>query len=161
MKTRRLTCFVVLSLGFSAPHPADGAINSWTKPTSGYWEEQASWSLGVLPDATQSVMFTNAGWKALAIGANTAQNFPQSMQIQDLQIASPVDSFNVLLMNFSGFQVPLQTTSLGIGTNCAIVVQGSVLEVTNTGTTGDIYLGGTISQGDYSLVKVHGGIGIR
>src|SRR5438477_13089570 len=65
--------------------PAFADVNSWTKPTSGYWEEQPNWSLGVLPDSTQSVMFTNAGWKALAISANTAQNFPQSMQIQDLQ----------------------------------------------------------------------------
>src|SRR5437762_2774968 len=89
-------------------------INAWTKPTSGYWEEQASWSLEMPPDATQSIMFTNAGWKALAIGANTAQQFPQSMQIQDLQITSPANSYNTLLMNFSGFEVPLQTTALSI-----------------------------------------------
>src|SRR5438132_11500410 len=100
---------ILLVPGLVSIAPAQ-VVNSWTKPTSGYWEEQAYWSLGVLPNATQSVMFTNAGWKALAIGANTVQNFPQSMQIQDLQIASPVDSHNVFLMNFSGFQVPLQTT---------------------------------------------------
>src|SRR2546430_14243531 len=64
-----------------APHAfgqTSATENSWTKPSSGYWEEQAYWSLGVLPDATQSVLFTNAGWKALAIGAQTSQNFPQS-----------------------------------------------------------------------------------
>src|SRR4051794_25284592 len=84
-------------------------INSWTKPGSGSWEEQASWSLGVLPDATQSVVFTNAGWKALAIGFGTAQNFPQSMSVHSLQLGAPVDSYNTLLMNFSGFVRPLQT----------------------------------------------------
>src|SRR5207247_1791701 len=110
----------------------------------------------MLPDATQSIMFTNAGWKALALGANTVQNFPQSMQIQGLAITAPVDSYNTLLMNFCGFEQPLQTTSVAIGTNCAVVVQGSVLEVTNTETTGDISLGGTFNQGDYSFVKVHG-----
>src|SRR5882757_9878691 len=117
MKTRRLTCFVVLSLGFSAPHPADGAVNEWTKPTSGYWEEQAFWSLGVLPDATQSVLFTNAGWKALAIGTNAAQNFPQSMHVASLRVGAPVDSYNTLLMNFAGFERPLQTESLIIESN--------------------------------------------
>src|SRR5437660_1391135 len=103
-------------------------VNSWTKPSSGAWEEQAYWLLGALPDATQSVMFTNAGWKALAIGANTAQNFPQSMRIQGLQISSPTNSYNTLLMNFTGFEVPLQTTSLTIGPNSAVVVQGSSLD---------------------------------
>src|SRR5437867_13281744 len=72
--------FSIPFLFFVAIAPAVADINSWTKPTSGYWEEQAYWSLGKLPESTQSVMFTNAGWKALAIGANTAQNFPQSMQ---------------------------------------------------------------------------------
>src|SRR5689334_23687651 len=66
-------------------------INAWIKPSSGAWEESTgNWSLGVLPNSSQSVNITNAGWKAVAIGANTAQNFPGSMQIQDLHIASPV-----------------------------------------------------------------------
>src|SRR5206468_5806418 len=98
-----------------------GDTNSWTKPTSGYWEEPF-WSLGVLPDATQSVLFTNAGWKALAIGAATAQNFPQSMSVQSLEVGSPVDSYNTLLMNWSGFERPLQTTSLIVGSNRSVVV---------------------------------------
>src|SRR5205814_3966556 len=127
--------------------PAVADVNSWTKPTSGYWEEQAYWSLGVLPNATQDVVFTNAGWKALAIGANTVQNFPQSMQIQGLQIESPVDSRNMLLMNFSGLQVPLQTTSLIVGTNSSVLLLSSSL------VTGFISLAGTFSQSDFSQVK--------
>src|SRR5207237_8615834 len=90
--------FSILFLLLVAIGPAVAAVNSWTKPTSGYWEEQAYWSLGKLPDSTQSVMFTNSGWKALAIGSGTAQDFPQSMQIQELQIASPVDAYNTRLM---------------------------------------------------------------
>src|SRR5438128_1676687 len=61
----------------------------------------------MLPNSSQSVYITNSGWKAVAIGANTAHNFPQSMQIQGLHLASPPDTYNVFLMNFSGFQVPL------------------------------------------------------
>ena len=74
--------FSIPFLFFVAIAPGVADTNNWTKPSSGYWEEQAYWSLGVLPDATQSVVFTNADWKALAIGFGTAQNFPQSMQVQ-------------------------------------------------------------------------------
>jgi hypothetical protein len=142
--------FSIPFLFFVAIGPAIAGVNSWTKPTSGYWEEQAYWSLGTLPDATQSVVFTNAGWKALAIGANTAQNFPPSMQIQTLQIASPADSRNTLLMNFSGFEMPLQTTSLTVGSNSSVVVQSSSLDAGNVSLTGDF------SHGDYSQVRIHG-----
>lgn len=124
-------------------------INAWIKGSSGAWEENTgNWSLGVLPNSSQSVNITNAGWKAVAIGANTAQNFPGSMQIQDLHIASPADSFNLLLMNFSGFQVPLQTTSLNVASNSSVIVQGSWLDA------GGVVLYGTFSQGDFSQVKV-------
>jgi hypothetical protein len=70
-----------------------------------------------------------------------------------------VDSFNVLLMNFAGFERPLQTTSLNVGSNSSVVVQSSALEVINTdtnGTTGNVFLGGTFNHGDFSQVKVHG-----
>jgi hypothetical protein len=146
---------LVSFLSFIVVVPALADVNSWIKPGSGYLEEQSSWALGVLPNATQSVMFTNAGWKALAIGTNAAQKFPQSMHIQGLQISSPSNSFNTLLLNFTGFELPLQVTSLSIGINSAVVVQGSKLDVTNTDTTGSLVLGGTFNHGDYSFVKVH------
>jgi len=134
---------------------AQSTANSWTKPTSGYWEEQASWSLGVLPDATQDVQFNNAGWKALAIGAQTAQNFPQSMQVKSLSVGAPVDSYNTLLMNFSGFERPLQTTSLLVYSNSSVVVLSSALEV-----SGNAFLRGTFIQSDYSYVQVNGELSV-
>lgn len=147
--------FISLVLLFS--FPALGDTNSWTKPTSGYWEEQAYWSLGVLPDSSQSVLFSNPGWKALAIGPNTARNFPDSMRIQVLHIESPADSYNTLLMNFSGLEQPLQATSVIVGSNSAVVMQASAFEVIATstdGTTGNLLLGGTFQHGDYSQVKI-------
>ena len=46
---------------------AAGGTNSWTKPTSGNWQEPY-WSLGALPSINEAaVMFTNGGYKALAI----------------------------------------------------------------------------------------------
>ena len=137
-----------------------GQVNSWISPTSGNWEDQGSWSLGELPNATQSVALTNAGFKALAVGPNTAQNFPQSMQIQGMQIASPTNSLNVLLLNFSGFTVPLQMTSLNIGTNSSLVALSSILEV-NTDTNGNggsILLGGTVDQSDFAQVTAQGSL---
>ena len=150
----------VLLLFFCTQSGVFGDTNAWIKPTSGYWEENpTNWSLGALPDQSQSIYITNTGFKAVAIGANTAQNFPQSMQIQDLQITSPTNSFNVLLMNFAGFQVPLQTTSLTVGSNSSVVVQSSMLEVSDSsGQNVNFLLNGTFSQGDFSQVNVHGRI---
>ena len=147
----------VLSLLFAViltPAPAQ-VINSWTNASSSNWEFQTNWSLGALPDQSQSVYITNSGWKAVAIGPSTSQNFPASMQIQDLLIASPTNSRNTLLMNFSGFQVPLQASSLSVGSNSYVVVQSSRIE------TSSINLAGTINQGDFSQVHVNGPMQIR
>ena len=145
---------LVLSLAGFVPIAVfgDTTINAWTNATSSYWEYQTNWSLGVLPSQAQSVYITNSGWKAVAIGANTAQNFSNSMQIQDLRIASPVDSYNVFLMNFSGFQVPLQTGALVVGSNSSVVVQSSRLEADSVSLAGDF------KHGDYSQVEIHGQI---
>ena len=153
-----LFCALCLS-GF--PVRALGPVNSWTKPTSGSWEEQAYWSLGVLPDQTQSIVFTNAGWKALAIGTNGAQSFPSSMQVDSLTLSAPADSYNVLLLNFAGLQAPLKTGSLTVQANSSVVLQSSSLAVlTNNGSTGDLVLGGTLNQGDFSLVEVRGNLNL-
>jgi hypothetical protein len=141
----------ILFVFFVAIAPGVAAVNSWTKPTSGFWDEQAYWSLGVLPDATQDVQFNNPGWKALAIRAQTGQNFPQSMQIGALTVAAPADSYNTLLMNFSGFERPLQTTFLSVDSNSSVVVLSSALDV-----SGNLFMGGTFIQSDYSYVKVNG-----
>ena len=79
MKTSRGPILFVL---FCTQSALFADVNTWVKPTSGYWEEStANWSLGILPNSSQSIYITNAGFKAVAIGANTSQNFPQSMQI--------------------------------------------------------------------------------
>ncbi len=85
----------------------DSSVNSWLKTSSGYWEEPY-WSCGRLPALDQgSIVFTNAGWKALAIGQNTTANFPNALVIQKLTISAPTNSFNELLLNYAGTNVPL------------------------------------------------------
>src|SRR6185295_6590955 len=140
--------------------PALADTNSWTKPDNGFWEEQAYWSLGVLPDATQDVLFNNAGSKALVIGPQTAQNFPQSMSVSSLRVGAPTDSLNVLMMAFSGFDQPLQAGSLTVEANGAVVLQGSSLHVLQGGLPfeADLFILGNFSQSDSSQVNVDGRI---
>jgi hypothetical protein len=128
--------------------PAGYAQNSWTKTTSGYWEEPY-WSFGVLPDFSQSgVLFANAGWKALGIRRETALNYPSSLHIQSLTVSSPTNSFNTLLLNFVGNEWPLRISGyLDLGSNSALIMLDSGLEV------GDQFrISGTVTHSDYSVV---------
>src|SRR3954466_12083766 len=50
--------------------------NTWTKPTSGNWEE-SYWSAGILPSMNfGAIEFRNPGFKALAIAPSTTTNYP-------------------------------------------------------------------------------------
>src|SRR5438067_2521943 len=62
-------------------------VNNWTKTNSGNWEESA-WSLGVLPNSTQSVAITNSGFKAVAINPATTVNYPGSLTVNDFTIGN-------------------------------------------------------------------------
>src|SRR5205085_3841094 len=114
-------------------------INSWTKATSGNWDQASSWSLGVLPNSSQAVMITNSGWKAVAINPSTPVNFPGSMTIDSLTIRGALDAENTLLLNFVGTAVPLTvlngiTVADGaqiLNFNSALVVQGGTNIFTN------------------------------
>jgi len=73
------TLFFSLFVALVTASGSSQTFNNWVKPASGDWQDKAAWSLGTLPASDQAILFTNVGWKALAIGADTAQNFPQSM----------------------------------------------------------------------------------
>jgi hypothetical protein len=128
---------------------ASAQTNSWTKPGSGLWHEPF-WSLGVLPDATQShIMFTNAGWKALAIDSVTARDFPASMDIPRLTVASPTNTMNTLLLNYAGAQSPLRVAGdFILGSNSVLLTLSSALEVGQ-----DFRIDGAVNHGDNSLVS--------
>src|SRR5437879_1930193 len=95
---RMLWAFVLMHL--LSGLVAFGQVNSWIKPTSGAWEEATSWSLGILPNSSQTIEITNAGFKAVAINPATATGFPASLTINHLDIFAPANSSNTLLMNF-------------------------------------------------------------
>src|SRR5436190_10606292 len=94
--------FVIILAAFSA----SAQVNSWTKGASGNWEEMF-WSLATLPGPGQFVMITNYGWKAVAIGPSTVANAPQSLTVNSVNVTSPMDSFNTLLLDSVGLSTPL------------------------------------------------------
>jgi hypothetical protein len=129
MKKKFMYAIIFVALGFSAA----GQTNQWTKPTSGNWEE-SYWSLGRLPGMDQQlVSIDNYGWKAVAIGANTTTDYPQSLSLNNLLIDGPTNSLNTLLLNWAYLDVPLNVHSnLTIGTNGSLVSHYSALQAANT-----------------------------
>src|SRR5678810_396345 len=117
----------------------EGQQNSWTNSTSASWEEM-HWSLGQLPAPGQGIFIENPGWKAVAISPSTVQNFSQTLRPSSVTISAPDNSFNVLLLNYSGFQTPLSVKQLRIYRNGALVALSSALQVDNI-------LGGAFSIG--------------
>jgi hypothetical protein len=131
-----LLTFLVLVI-VTGPSTCQAQVNSWTSPGSGHWED-SSWSLGILPAANQSVMFTNAGFKAVGIFPTTPVNFPAAMTVSNLTISAPSNSQNTLLLNFAGMAKPLNVLSnCMVGTNGRIVslhsglIVGGELDVSN------------------------------
>jgi hypothetical protein len=104
-------------------------INSWTNPASAPWES-TNWSLGVLPNSTQSVMITNAGYKAVGISPVTRATFSNSMTVSKLTVSAPTNAFNTLLLNFFGTGTPLEVSNdCTIGTNGVVENLYSAFEV--------------------------------
>jgi hypothetical protein len=123
---------------FSSTTP--GLVNSWINPASGTWEQAANWSLGVLPDQSQSVLITNSGSKAVAINPSTATSFPGSMTVSNLTIRGASNTQNTLLLNSVDPAIPLtvldgltlQDDGRILNFNSGLVVRNGTLVVTNS-----------------------------
>jgi hypothetical protein len=106
----------------------DLSVNAWTKPISGLWEEPF-WSCGQLPAADQGMIaFTNSGSKTVEIGSTTTANFSNSLSVFALKIESPPDSFNQLLLNNAGTNVPLDVLFFTVGTNASLASYASAVK---------------------------------
>jgi hypothetical protein len=121
--------------------------NSWTSSTSGNWEDSSSWSLGQPPGAGQSILLTNAGFKAVQLRATTATDSPPTLAVDSITISSPTNSLNTLLMNFVGVDSPLVVNSLTLGANSDFTMHSSALLVQS-----NLSIGGTFNQNDFSGV---------
>src|SRR5205807_4692954 len=94
------------------------------------------------------------GWKALAIGPSTVQNYPDSLNVGTITISSPSNSLNLLLLNYMGFETPLTAKTITINSNTVLTALASILEVTNTGSADyRLELGGTVNQGESAVVN--------
>ncbi len=135
----RALCFVAAAIAFTSTS-ASAQVNSWINPTSGNWDDPVSWSLGELPDGSQSVQITNSGWKAVAINPSTPVNYPNSMTVNDLTVRGAWDTENVLLLNYFGTDVPLtvlngltlQDDGRIVNFGSGLVVQSGTILVTNS-----------------------------
>ncbi|HZR17000.1 MAG TPA: hypothetical protein VFE51_06715 [Verrucomicrobiae bacterium] len=161
----QLSCRTVFiaAICIVASMPAAAQMNVWTNPTSGKWQDSA-WSLGVLPGAGQDIELTNAGWKALAIDPSTVSAFPDSLTINSITIDSPTDSFNVLLLNYTGTETPLTVGGSGhpgsvtVHSGSSVVMLSSALKVQNSlapdgSEQGSFNVGGTFTEGGGSEVS--------
>jgi hypothetical protein len=148
----RTFCTPFVLCCFFLPAGAWGATyNAWTNSTSGNWED-LRWSLGIRPGEGQTISIENAGWKAVAIGPNTRQNFPETLTVADIRVSAPADSFNLLLLNYAGFEPPLATGNVFVGPYGAITALASMLDVSTNLGTGEILVSGTFNQGESAMV---------
>jgi hypothetical protein len=133
---------------------ADPIINAWISPTSGNWEDSQKWSLGSPPASGQTIMLTNQGWKAIAIGPNTASS-PAALDVSSVILGGYTDSFNLLLLNYAGFETPLQAGSINVGTNSGITALASVLTISSNSGPGDLSIFSSFNQGEQATVNAH------
>lgn len=114
--------------------------NSWINPASGAWDDATSWSSGILPDSSQSILITNTGWKAVVINPSSPVASPASMTISNLFIQGATNTENTLLLNYFGTGVPLtvlngitlQDDGRLLDLNSGLVVEGGTIVVTNS-----------------------------
>src|SRR5436190_19386587 len=136
-----LASLFILLLLITSGH---GQVNSWTKPTSGNWEEPF-WSAGTLPNSTQNIFFTNAGWKALALSPTT-RAYPESLSVRDLTISSPTGSFNTLMLNFLGVLTPLKAITVQVNSNATLLSLNSRMEIASNFTVDGVFQIGDFSE---------------
>jgi hypothetical protein len=148
LKTNLVARLLVLVPLLSLPPSAPAQFNSWTSPASGNWHD-ASWSLGLPARSHDFIMLTNAGWKAVAINRATALNHPSTLDIANLVVGSPADSFNTLMLNFSGREWPLRVANgFHLRWSSAFLIFDSGLRV-----GGEFHIDGTVSHSDFSEVS--------
>jgi hypothetical protein len=124
----------------------DAQDNVWTGAASGNWQD-ATWSLGSLPATNQTIWVTNYGWKAVQIGADTAQHFAPSLNVNAINISSPTNSFNTLLLNDAGSVTPLTVKTLTVASNSAVQLFSSALQINGPSGSG-MMVGGLVEQND-------------
>ncbi len=146
MKLRTALLLVALplglvALGFTVPD-ANAQTNSWINSTAGLWQDATSWSLGLPPGSTQSMLITNAGNKTVFVDSSTASGYSNTMTVSDLILAGQAGSQNLLLVDNIGSNPPLHIL------NSLIVNPGGALLAINSALLVDNAAGGAVDVED-------------
>src|SRR5262249_28588091 len=65
------------------------------------------------------------------------------------------NSFNVLLLNYAGYQTNLTANTITLGSNTMMTILASVVNVTNTANSNYLFeIGGTVNHGAFPAVKL-------
>jgi hypothetical protein len=137
------TAGFVLTLATNCP--AD-AVNSWTKTSDGFWDENF-WSLGTLPRKKQIyVLFTNEGSKTLTLRARTARDFPETVDLNVLILSAPEGSLNTFRLNQLGPDTPFHAGGIEVRSNSVFTCLASTVELTH------LHIGGVVNHGAFSDV---------
>jgi hypothetical protein len=146
---------------------AVGQTNSWIEPSSYFWDEPASWSLGVLPDVTQNaVVITNANSKTVFLDSVTATN-TSALTVSNLAISAANGETNTLQIRMGDPSATLNILSgLSVGSGGAVGVSISALTVggiSNGCLSVDghvsVLAGGTVTDTNASSFTVVGNVG--
>jgi hypothetical protein len=127
----------------------DASVNAWTKPTSGFWEEEF-WSCGRLPAPDQgTIALTNAGSKSVEIGQTTTANFSNALSLFAVNIDAPAGSSNQILLNNAGTNVPLDVLFFTVGTNASLASHASAVKAYDL----DIYGSALVAESSSLIVN--------
>src|ERR1041385_5485462 len=125
--------------------------NSWTNALSGNWQNPY-WSLGILPGPGQEVDITNPGFKTVTISSSTRDTAPGSLNVSRIVLGSPANSFNQLLLDSVGSDIPVTAVGMVISSNSALVALDSQLQV-GASTGESLHVGGTVAQGNNAQIS--------
>ncbi|HUR45824.1 MAG TPA: LamG-like jellyroll fold domain-containing protein, partial [Candidatus Saccharimonadales bacterium] len=92
--------------------------------------------------------------KAIQITHSTAVNFPGSMTVNSITVASPQDTMNTLFLNNVGVSSPVTANEVTIGTNSTLLMLSSSL------LANYVNVNGTFNQGFFSGVTVTNNLGL-
>ncbi|MGH9881265.1 MAG: hypothetical protein ACRD6N_07500, partial [Pyrinomonadaceae bacterium] len=127
--------------------------NSWVSGVSGNWHDANSWSAGVLTGTNQTVLITNENSKTVRIGADTALNYPETLQVESVTVSAPNNSINTLLLDAALTNTPFSTAGLNIGEGGILAVLGTFSQWSGIRIAGSVMQGGVsdVTVGDLEL----------
>ncbi len=135
------------------------SVNTWISNQNGKWEDDTKWSVGS-PSSEDAVNYiTNAATKIVTIDSVTAEDWAETLTINNLRISAPGSDINGLVLYNVGTATPLVVQDfLIVDSRGALTVTNSAVEVgkglivgRTNGNGGLVVLGGgkVTSQSGY------------